>query len=59
MKERKISEEWVRETIYNPEEVSQGDDGETIAYRRFVKTKVRIAYISLPDKIKILTVMKN
>ena len=32
MKERGILEEWVRETIYNPEEVGQGEDEETIAY---------------------------
>jgi hypothetical protein len=59
MKEREISEEWVRETIYNPEQINQGEDGETIVHRKFGKTKVRIAYLSLPNEIKVLSAMKE
>ena len=59
MKERGVLEEWVRETIYNPEEVGQGEDKETIAHRRFGKARIRIAYLSLPNEIRVLSVMKK
>jgi len=58
MKERQVKEEEVRETINNQNRVEIGEDGETIVYRRFGKNEIKVAYLSLPEEIRVLTVIK-
>ena len=58
MKERQVNEDKVRETINNPNRVEIGEDGETIVYRSFGKNEIKVAYLSLPEEIRVLTVIK-
>jgi len=57
MKERKVSKEQVEATVLNPDRWHYGEDGEIIARRKIDKRTVEVAYLSLPEAIKVLTVM--
>ena len=58
MTERQGREEEVRETIYYPDSTEMGEDGETIVSRKFGKGEIKVAYLSLPNEIRVLTVIK-
>lgn len=58
MAERQVEEEEVRETIYYPDSTEMGEDGETIVCRKFGKSEIKVAYLSLPNEIRVLTVIK-
>jgi len=58
MNERQVREDEVRETIYNPDRTELGADGETIACKKFGKNEIKVAYLSLPKEIRVLTVIK-
>ncbi|HID86616.1 MAG TPA: DUF4258 domain-containing protein [Anaerolineae bacterium] len=57
MKERHVSEDQVEATILDPESWQYGEDGEIIATRKVGKRRVEVAHLSLPEKIKVITVM--
>jgi len=57
MKIREIEEWKVRETIFNPDETYIGSEGEINAIKKFGKQQIRVAYLSLPGCIKVLTVI--
>jgi len=59
MKERGISEGEVREAVLYPNKWNWGKDGEIIAVRKFGSREIRVAYLSEPKAIKVITVMKR
>lgn len=58
MAERQVGEEEVRESIYHPDSAEMGEDGETIAFRKFGKSEIKVVYLSLPNEIRVLTVIR-
>jgi hypothetical protein len=57
MKERQVSEEQVEAVVLSPDNWRYGDDGEIIATKKLGKRKVKVVYLSLPEEIKVITVM--
>lgn len=57
MKERRVSEEQVEATVLDPENWRYGEDGEIIATRRIGKRRIEVVYLSLPEEIRVITVM--
>lgn len=57
MEKRGIMEEQVLATLNNPDEVKPGSHShETIAIKRLTEGRVRVIYVSEPDKIMVITV---
>lgn len=57
MQERKVSEEEVETTVLAPDSWHYGEDGEIIAVRKIGRRRIEVAYLSLPEEIRVLTVM--
>ena len=57
MKERQVSEEQVEAVVLSPDSWRYGDDDEIIATKKLGKRRVDVAYLSLPEEIKVITVM--
>lgn len=57
MTERGVSEAEVEATVLTPDSWEYGEDGELIAAKKIGRYTIRVAYLSLPEAPKILTVM--
>jgi mRNA-degrading endonuclease RelE of RelBE toxin-antitoxin system len=59
MVQRRINEAQVRETVELPDDVDWGDEGETIALRRYLSHEIRVVYQEVDgDTIVIYTVIR-
>jgi hypothetical protein len=59
MRQRKVSEEQVEETLAEPDEIEAGDNGGNMAIRRYGGREVRVVYSELEeDTYLIYTVIK-
>ncbi len=59
MLQRQVSLEQVIETIESPDDVTIGENGETIALKNYGNREVRVAYdLREPDVAVVFTVMK-
>ena len=58
MKIREEGEWMVEETIFNPDKTYIGSNGEINALKQFGKRNLRVIYLSLPEEIRILTVIE-
>ena len=59
MKQRKVTEEQVQETLTDPDEIEPGDNGGNIAIRRYGWREVHVVYDEPEeDKYIIYTVIK-
>lgn len=59
MKQRKVTEKQVEETLTDPDKIESGDNGGDIAIRRYGRREVRVVYGEPEeDKYVIYTVIK-
>ncbi len=59
MKQRKVTEEQIQETLLNPDEIETGDNGGDMAIRRYGGREVRVVYNEPEEDVYIiLTVIK-
>jgi hypothetical protein len=57
MRERRVSEEQVEAVVLSPDNWRYGDDDEIIATKKLGKRKVKVFYLSLPEEMKVITVI--
>jgi hypothetical protein len=57
MTERKISKEQAQIAVLEPDSWHYGKDDEIIAVRKFGKRTIEVVYESLPEYVKVITVM--
>ncbi|MDI6736640.1 MAG: DUF4258 domain-containing protein [bacterium] len=57
MEERKVLKEEIESIILSPQHWRYGEEGEIISMKKIGKRKVEVVYLSLPQFIKVLTVM--
>lgn len=59
MKQRKVTEQQVEETLADPDEIIPGDNGGDMAIRRYHEREVRVVYSEQSDDVFVVyTVIK-